>query len=41
MRDQGVAWTEQTVRYLADVNFDGHVDASDALAIQYAFLHGM
>ena len=41
VRDQGIAWTEQTVRYLADVNFDGHVDASDALAIQYAFLHGM
>ena len=37
---QGVAWTDKTVRYFVDVNDDGFMDASDALAIQWGSLHG-
>lgn len=37
---QGVAWTDKTVRYFVDVNGDGSMDASDALAIQWGMLHG-
>ena len=37
---QGVAWTDKTVRYFVDVNGDGSMDASDALAIQWGALHG-
>ena len=36
----GVAWTDKTVRYFVDVNGDGSMDASDALAIQWGALHG-
>ncbi len=37
---QGVAWTDKTVCYFVDVNGDGSMDASDALAIQWGMLHG-
>ena len=36
----GVAWSNQTVKFLADVNGDGHLDAADARAIQSAALRG-
>ncbi len=37
---QGVAWTDKTVCYFVDINGDGFMDASDALAIQWGSLHG-
>lgn len=37
---QGVAWTDKTVCYFVDINGDGSMDASDALAIQWGVLHG-
>ncbi len=37
---QGVAWTDKTVQYFVDMNGDGFMDASDALAIQWGVLHG-
>ncbi|MDD6784754.1 MAG: GH25 family lysozyme [Eggerthellales bacterium] len=40
VRAQGVAWTDTTVKFLVDVNEDGQLDASDALAIQSAALRG-
>ena len=36
---QGVAWTDKTVRYFVDMNGDGSMDASDALAIQWGVHH--
>ncbi len=38
--NEGVAWTRKTVRYLADTNNDGFVDALDAQAVQSAALRG-
>ena len=37
---QGVAWADKTIRYFVDINGDGSMDASDALAIQWGALHG-
>ncbi len=36
---QGVAWTDKTVCYFVDINGDGSMDASDALAIQWGVHH--